>query len=148
MQQKIIAVVDDEQGMLGAIRRLLTAHGFSIEAFASAEAFLDSGIANQADCLVLDIHLGGMSGLDLRRRLTAVRSKLPVIFITAADDDATEREAKEAGCVACLRKPFAPRSLIVAIETAIAGVAQIAAARTAPKDNIATARAGANSCRI
>jgi FixJ family two-component response regulator len=119
MQQKIIAVVDDEQGMLGAIKRLLTAHGFIIETFASAEAFIDSGVANRADCLILDIHLGAISGLDLRRRLTSVRSKLPTIFITASDDEAIDREAREAGCVACLRKPFTPKRLLAAVEEAI-----------------------------
>jgi FixJ family two-component response regulator len=69
---------------------------------------------------VLDIHLGGMSGLELRRRLNAVRSTLPVIFITAADDEETQQEAMQAGCVACLRKPFAANLLMNEIGKATA----------------------------
>jgi FixJ family two-component response regulator len=74
---------------------------------------------NATACLILDIHLNGMSGIELRRRLNAVRSKLPVIFITAADDEVIRREAIEVGCVACLNKPFPPNSLIGAINKAI-----------------------------
>jgi FixJ family two-component response regulator len=114
----MIAVVDDEQTMLKAIDRLLTANGFATQIFASAEAFLDSHSAKDATCLVLDIQLSGMSGIELRRRLKAVRSKLPVIFITAVDDEVLHREAMEVGCVACLRKPFSADSLIGAIEKA------------------------------
>jgi FixJ family two-component response regulator len=104
--RKVIAIVDDDPSMLKAIERLLAAHGFAPHTFASAEAFLDSGVAGHAVCLVLDIHLDGMSGLELRRRLNAVRSTLPVIFVTAADDDETQQDAAKAGCIACLRKPF------------------------------------------
>ena len=118
-QRKIIAIVDDDQTMLTAIERLLAAHGFVTQVFGTAEAFLDSRTESAAACLVLDIHLNGMSGIELRRRLNAVRSKLPVIFITAADDEVIQREAMEVGCVACLRKPFPPNSLIGAINKAI-----------------------------
>ena len=118
-QRKVIAIVDDEQTMLKAIERLLTARGFATQGFASAEAFLDSPTARHAACLVLDIHLGGMSGIELRRRLKAVRSKLPVIFITAVDDEAVQREATEVGCVACLHKPFEAQLLIGAIDEAM-----------------------------
>ena len=117
-QPKVIAIVDDEQALLKAIERLLTARGFAPQGFNSAEAFLDSHAAKDAACLVLDIHLGGMSGIELLRRLNAVRSKLPVIFITAADNEAVHREAMEAGCVAFLRKPFQAHSLISAIDKA------------------------------
>ena len=117
-QKKVIAVVDDEQAMRKAIERLLTARGFATQGFASAEAFLDSCDAKDVACLVLDIHLDGMSGIELRRRLNAVRSKLAVIFITAVDDEAIQREAMEVGCVACLHKPFQASLLIDAIEKA------------------------------
>ena len=117
-QRKVIAIVDDEQTMLKAIERLLTARGFATQGFVSAEAFLDSSTAQDAACLVLDIHLGGMSGIELRRRLKAVRSTIPVIFITAVDDEAVHREAMDAGCVACLRKPFQGSLLISAIDKA------------------------------
>jgi FixJ family two-component response regulator len=117
-QRKLVAVVDDEQAMLKAIARLLTARGFLVASFASAEAFLDSDITKDAICLVLDIHLNGMSGIELRRRLKAVRSKLPVIFMTAVDDMAVQKEAQDAGCIAYLRKPFPASQLIGAIEEA------------------------------
>jgi FixJ family two-component response regulator len=119
-QRKVIAIVDDEQTMLKAIVRLLTARGFAPQGFVSAEAFLDSAAVKEATCLVLDIHLGGMSGIELRRRLNAVRSKLPVIFITAVDEEAVQKEAMDVGCVACLRKPFDGSLLIAAIDKATA----------------------------
>ena len=115
-QRKVVAVVDDDPSTLRGIERLLNAKGFDAETFHSAEAFLSGEAASRAICLVLDIDLGGMSGIDLRHRLAASGSKLPVIFITAVDDDATLREATEAGCIACLRKPFPAHSLISAID--------------------------------
>ena len=115
---KVIAVVDDDSTMLKAIQRVLSAYGFDTQVFSSAEAFLDSRAANEALCLVLDIHLRGISGIELGRRLKAVRSKLPVIFITATDDEVIHREAIELGGIACLRKPFSPDSLIGAINKA------------------------------
>jgi FixJ family two-component response regulator len=117
-QRRIVAVVDDDPSMLRAAEDLLNARGFATKAFASAEEFLDCGAATQVDCLLLDIHLGGMSGIELRRQLKASGSTLPVIFMTALDDDAVCAEALKAGCVACLRKPFAARQLIDAIESA------------------------------
>jgi len=119
-QRKVIAIVDDEQTMLKAIVRLLTARGFAPQGFVSAEALLDSAAVKEATCLVLDIHLGGMSGIELRRRLNAVRSKLPVIFITAVDEEGVQKEAMDVGCVACLRKPFDGSLLIAAIDKATA----------------------------
>src|SRR5260370_26564495 len=104
--------------MLKALERLLRAKGFDVEVFASAEAFLAGATTSEAACLVLDIHLDGISGIELRRRLTTSGSRLPVIFITALDDEATHKEAMEAGCVAYLRKPFPAHLLIGAIDKA------------------------------
>ena len=117
---RTIAVVDDDPSMLKGIVRLLSAHGFSTQAFVSAEAFLADASAESAACLVLDIHLGGISGIELRRQLTASGSRLPVIFITAVDDEATRAEAMAAGCIAYLRKPFPSAQLIGAIDKATA----------------------------
>ncbi len=117
-RRKILAVVDDDPSMLRAVDDLLDAHGFATQAFASAEEFLNRGAATQVDCLLLDIHLGGMSGIELRRQLKASGSTLPVIFMTALDDDATCGEALRAGCIACLHKPFTARQLIDAIDSA------------------------------
>jgi FixJ family two-component response regulator len=112
---RTIAVVEDNQSMLQGLNRLLSAHGYRVQTFASAELFLND-IANcEAECLLLDIHLGGISGIDLKRQLTASGSKLPVIFMTAIDTEATRQEAFDAGCVAYLRKPFLAKLLIDAI---------------------------------
>jgi FixJ family two-component response regulator len=112
---QVVAIIDDDPAMLKGIERLLQASGYTPEAFSSAEAFLERASATEATCLVLDIHLGGISGIELRRRLSASGSKLPVIFITAVDDAATHQKASEAGCVAYLLKPFRARELIKAI---------------------------------
>ena len=112
---QVVAVVDDDPSMLKGLERLLSAHGFVTEVFTSAEAFLEGAAASAATCLVLDIHLGGISGIELRRKLAAAGSPLAVIFITAVDDKTIEQEALDAGCVAFLRKPFPARLLIEAI---------------------------------
>ena len=110
-----VAVVEDDPSMLQGLNRLLSAHGFRVQTFASAELFLDH-IANcEAKCLLLDIHLGGISGIDLKRQLTASGSNLPVIFMTAIDTQFTRQEAFDVGCVAYLRKPFLAKLLIDAI---------------------------------
>jgi FixJ family two-component response regulator len=118
MQRKVVAVVDDDPSMLKGLARLLDAYGFEPAAYGSAEAFLQCPATSDAACLILDIHLRGMSGIELRRRLTQAGSKLPVIFITAIDDEPTRLAADEAGCVACLRKPFAASLLMGAIAKA------------------------------
>jgi FixJ family two-component response regulator len=115
-QRKLVVVVDDDPSMLRGVKRLLTAKGFDTRVFPSAEAFLASSIRHGADCLVLDIHLGGMSGIELRRRLADSGCMVPVIFMTAFDDESTRREALAAGCVAYLHKPFPADLLIGAIE--------------------------------
>jgi FixJ family two-component response regulator len=118
---KIIAVVDDDANMLKGMERLLGAYGFVTKVFGSAEAFLDLNAAADVDCLLVDIHLGGMSGIELRRHLTASGCKLPVIFMTAFDDEATRTQAQSAGCIAFLHKPFAANLLIGAIEQVAPG---------------------------
>ena len=117
-RRKLVVVVDDDTSILKGLERLLNASGFDTEVFSSAEAFLAGTGAREATCLVLDIHLGGMSGIELRRRLAASGSAVPVIFMTAFDDDSTHEQAVAAGCVACLHKPFPARLLIGAIERA------------------------------
>lgn len=118
-EQTTVAIVDDEPSVLIGLQRLLNEFGFVTEVFKSAEEFLNRGAASALDCLVLDIHLGGMSGLELRRHLAASGSHVPTIFITANDDDATRQEAINAGCVAFLGKPFSGLVLIDAIEKAV-----------------------------
>ena len=118
-QRKVVALVEDDPSLLTGLGRLLSTQGFETERFNSAEAFLDGAGASKAACLVLDIHLDGMSGIELRRRLAATGSKIPVIFMTAFDDELTQRAAVEAGCIAYLRKPFLARLLMAALAVAI-----------------------------
>jgi FixJ family two-component response regulator len=110
-----IAVVDDNPSMLQGLNRLLSAHGFRVRTFASAEAFLEAYVDCGADCLLLDIHLGGISGIDLQRQLISSGRELPVIMMTAIDNEVTRQEAFDAGCVAYLKKPFLSKLLIDAI---------------------------------
>jgi FixJ family two-component response regulator len=105
--------------MLQGLSRLLSAHGFRVVRYTSAEAFLDNVAECEAACLVVDIHLGGISGIDLKRRLTSSGSDFPVIFMTAADSEATRQAAAETGGVAYLRKPFSAQLLVDAINRAV-----------------------------
>jgi CheY-like chemotaxis protein len=88
-RRKVVGVVDNDPSMLKALERLLTAHGFVVEPYVSAEAFLDGAAEDELTCLVLDIHLGGMSGIQLCRQLSASGCKFPVIFVTAFDNPDT-----------------------------------------------------------
>lgn len=112
----LVAIVEDDAPMRKSIERLLRASNYTTVAFASAEEFLQSGVAGHAFGLVLDIHLEGMSGIELRRRLLFAGSKLPVVFITAFDDEATRAEAFAVGCVDCLHKPFEAHRLTEALQ--------------------------------
>ena len=119
MRQPVVAVVDDDPGMLKSIDRLLKAYKFQTAMYPSAESFIDGLADGGPACLVLDIHLGGMSGIELRRKLTASGSDFPVIFISAAVEETVRQEAFAAGCVAYLRKPFPAPLLIEAINKAV-----------------------------
>ena len=112
----LVAIVEDDAAMRKSLERLLRASGYTTTAFASAEDFLRSGIAGNAIGLVLDIHLGTMSGIELRRRLLASGTTTPVVFITAFDDEATRREALTLGYLDYLQKPFEASRLIGALE--------------------------------
>ncbi|MBB4251965.1 FixJ family two-component response regulator [Rhizobium sp. BK008] len=99
---------------------MLNVYGFLTEEYSSAEAFLSRDAASKVECLVLDIDLGGMSGIELQRRLRECGSKLPVIFITALEKSAVEAGAVQAGCIAYLHKPFPGALLINAVSKALA----------------------------
>ena len=107
--------------MRRSLARLLGAHGYATEVFASAEAFLRRDPALDVTCIVVDIHLDGMTGIGLRCHLQASAVSVPVIFITGINDAAVEQEAMRAGCIAYLAKPFPAERLIGAVEKALVG---------------------------
>jgi FixJ family two-component response regulator len=117
----VIAIVDDEAALREATESLLKSVGFAAECFASAEEFLHSGCGGRARCVVLDVRLPGMSGLDLQRHLAALDLRLPVIFLTGQEDANGEVEALALGAGACafLRKPFGSRDLVGAIRVGL-----------------------------
>jgi FixJ family two-component response regulator len=120
-ERRTVAIIDNDPAILRALGNLLNAHDISTETYASAEAYIEGIAASRATCLVIDIHLGDISGIELRRRLAAAGSRLPIIFMTADDSEPTKKRALDAGCVAYLRKPFPSHHLIGAIEKIEAG---------------------------
>ena len=110
-----VLVVDDDESVRRAMKRLLMSNGYQVLTFESAEDFLLSGLVWDRACLLLDIRLPGISGLDLQARLAASGRMCPVIFMTAHDDSQWLEMANEAGAVAFLRKPFGERSLLNAL---------------------------------
>ena len=114
----LVAVVEDDPSFRRALSRSLVLRGFRSEVFASAEEFLQHAYSQQADCVVLDIHLGGMSGFELQSELAKRPSYPPIIFITAFDEPATRERALEVVAAGYLQKPFDEASLLQAIERA------------------------------
>lgn len=113
-----VVVVEDDAGMSKAIERLLRAAGFQPVSFASAEELLQTGAADSAACLVLDIHLPGLSGLELGRVLIESGRAKPIIFITGQDEPSLREEARRVGC-AYFRKPFEGKALLEAIRSVV-----------------------------
>jgi len=111
-----IAVVDDEPGVRKALARLLSALGYRVESFASAEEFLSAAPTSKAACLIVDFNLGDVSGLELARRLFKAGFDFPIIFMTGSADDTVRMQCMEFGCVAFLHKPFSEDQLIHAIQ--------------------------------
>ena len=116
--RKAILVLDDDRSVLGAVERLLKVRGFNVETFSTVDSFIERANLREAACLVLDINLNGVCGIELKRKLTDIGISPPVIFITGRDEDVTRRAALSAGCVAYLSKPFSSRDLVDAIEAA------------------------------
>jgi FixJ family two-component response regulator len=114
-----IAVVDDEASVRRAVQRLLRAWGFWVTSFSSAEAFLARDPPVPPDCLVLDVWMDGMTGLDLQATLTARGEPIPIILITAHDDPLTRQRGLQGGAIAYLTKPFDDMVLLGAIRRAL-----------------------------
>ena len=116
--QTYVAIVDDDESACRALGRLLRAEGIQAVSYLSAEAFLADAKRPLFDCLVLDIELGGMSGIDLHRQLHASGSSTPVIYVTAHDEPETREAAQAAGCAAYFRKTAPGREVLQAIRRA------------------------------
>ena len=131
-QNIYIAVVDDDQSICRSLSRLLRAAHFQAITYASAEEFLLDTKHPKFDCLVLDIQLEGMSGLELRQRLSAVNDVTPVVFITAHDDPEMRAQAKASGCVGFFRKTDPGTDVLAAIRR-VTGLEHSDSDRQAPE---------------
>src|SRR5262245_9957914 len=115
----VVFVVDDDASLRSSLRRLITSVGFEVEVFPSARAFLDARRPDVPGCLVLDVRLPGLSGLDLQRELAETDAELPIIFLTGHGDIPMSVQAMKAGAVEFLTKPFRQQALLDAIQSAI-----------------------------
>jgi FixJ family two-component response regulator len=115
----LISIVDDDLSVRRALRRLVQSASYAVDTFASAREFLDASPPVRPACLVLDLCLGGMSGVELQERLAVDGARIPVILITAHDDAATSERVRRSGVAAYLRKPFDGQVLLDAIESAV-----------------------------
>jgi FixJ family two-component response regulator len=118
---KAIHIVDDDVGFLRAIERLIKAHGLEVRAFSSVEEFQVKANPDDAACLILDVHLGNVSGIDLMRDLVNSGMKTPVLLVTGRDSDNVRRAAVEAGCDVCLQKPVSAKALMDALRKVTGG---------------------------
>ena len=114
-----IAVIDDDESVCRSLSRFLRAARFRPVTYQSAEAFLADGTHPKFDCLLLDIQLGGMSGIELRRKLSALDDATPVIFITAQDDPVARAEAEASSCAGFIGKTQTGSDILVAIRHAV-----------------------------
>ena len=118
MPQIVAVLEDDESGRL-ALQRLLKAEGLSVQSFTSAEEFLNSGYRYETGCLIADIRMPGMSGLDLQAKLNADHCPIPIIFVTAHGDEKMRLQAMRGGAVKFLSKPFDAAILLEGVRAAL-----------------------------
>lgn len=117
--KRFVAIVDDDESIRAALQGFMKEAGLPAQSFASAEEFLKSGDMTQAGCLVADIRMPGMSGLDLQARLNADRLRIPIVFITAHGDENMRMQALRAGAVEFLAKPFDEEVLLDCVRAAM-----------------------------
>ncbi len=118
-QQRNIYIVDDDAPVRQALSRLLRSYGFDVFAYPSAQDFLDSVLQDEQGCLILDVKMPGMNGLELQEKLRSSGWKLPIIFITAYDDPKDREKALANGAVTFLQKPLNDRVLLEAVQSAL-----------------------------
>jgi len=115
----VVAIVDDDESVRGALQGLMKEAGFTAVAFGSAEEFLNSGEQQRTSCLIADIRMPGMSGLELQSKLNAERCRIPIVFITAQGDEKMRMQALRAGAVEFLTKPFDDEVLLDSVRAAL-----------------------------
>ena len=115
----LISIVDDDDSLRNSLDNLIRSVGFRTQGFPSAEAFLSSNQAHDTACLILDVRMAGMNGLDLQRHMVAANCPIPIIFVTSHADGDARAQALEAGAVAFLYKPFREEDLLNAIDAAL-----------------------------
>ena len=118
-EKPLVCVVDDDSLLRVSTLRLLRSFGFRAEIFASAEEFWNSGYLQEAACLILDMRMPGMSGIELQRKLVASHYEIPVIFITAYEEEGTRAQALRDGVGVLLIKPFGARALVNVVNEAL-----------------------------
>ena len=115
----LISIVDDDESVRESVSSLVRSAGFGTTVFASAEEFLNSAQLRDTACLILDLRMPGMSGLELQRRLSDADYRIPIIFITAQRNEGDRMQALKAGAVDFLYKPFSENALLKAVDTAL-----------------------------
>ena len=120
-KRSLVTVVDDDESVRESLPDLLNEFGFATRAFSSAEEFLASDYVGQTKCLILDVAMSGMSGLDLQRELKLRHQEIPIVFITAHRDENLRPRVLEQGAIECLYKPFSDMALLDALNAALRG---------------------------
>jgi FixJ family two-component response regulator len=116
---KMVAVIEDDESYREAVQRLLKSAGLPVQSFGSAEAFLESGRQYETGCLISDIRMPGMSGLELQAKLNSDNCPIPTIFVTAHGDEKMRLQAMRGGAVKFLAKPFDAETLLAAVQVAL-----------------------------
>ena len=119
MNIPVISIVDDYESVRTALKSLIYSVGFRAEVFGSGEEFLNSACVLQTDCLIADVRMPGMSGLELQERLNAAGASVPIVFISAHDDKEARARGLRAGAIDFLQKPFSEESLLGAINAGL-----------------------------
>src|SRR4026208_486252 len=119
MKDPLISIVDDDESVRDAIKSLLDSIGYRAAVFESGEAFLSSQYCSQTDCIITDVRMPGMSGLELQERLNAAELPISIVFISAHDDGDARARGLRAGAVDFLQKPFSEKALLGAISACL-----------------------------